>query len=136
MNQACLVMIDDNPGDIELVRIAFEMRETTVDLRTAGGGEQGIALLARLEGENLIPRLVLLDLNMTRVSGFEVLAFIRGRTALAAMPVIVFSSSTAPRDRERSITLGATEFMAKPDGLDALLVLVDRLGVYVTRPTP
>jgi len=136
MNQACLVMIDDNPGDIELVRIAFEMREITVDLRTAGDGEQGIALLARLEGENLIPRLVLLDLNMPRVSGFEVLAFIRGRAALAAVPVIVFSSSTAPRDRERSITLGATEFMPKPNDMVAMLVQVDRLGAYVTRPAP
>jgi len=136
MNPACLVMIDDNPGDIELVGIAFAMREITVDLRTAGNGEQGIALLARLEGENLIPRLVLLDLNIPRVSGFEVLTFIRGRAALAAMPVIVFSSSNAPRDRERSITLGATEFVAKPDGLAALLVLVDRLGAYVTRPAP
>ncbi len=136
MTQPCIVIIDDNPADIELVGIAFGMREITVDMRTAGDGEQGIALLARLEGEHLIPGLVLLDLNMPRVSGFEVLAFIRGRTALAAMPVIVFSSSTAPRDRERSIELGATDFMTKPNDLAALLVLVDRLGAYVTRPAP
>ncbi|MBA3847780.1 MAG: response regulator [Planctomycetes bacterium] len=136
MNQPCIVIIDDNPADIELVGIAFGMREITVHMRTAGDGEQGIALLARLEVENLIPRLVLLDLNMPRVSGFEVLAFIRGRAALAAMPVIVFSSTTAPRDRVRSIELGATEFMAKPDDLSALLVLIDRLGTYVTTPAP
>jgi len=134
MNHACLVMIDDNPGDIELVCIAFEMREITADVRTACDGDQGIALLARLERENLIPRLVLLDLNMPRVSGFEVLAFIRTRAALAAMPVIIFSSSNAPRDRERSLTLGATEFMVKPHDLAAMLVLVDRLGAYVTGP--
>ncbi|MBA3684475.1 MAG: response regulator [Planctomycetes bacterium] len=136
MNEPCIVIIDDNPADIELVGIAFGMRGISVHMRTAGDGEQGIALLARLEGERLIPRLVLLDLNMPGVSGFEVLAFIRGRAALATMPVIVFSSTTAPRDRVRSIELGATDFMAKPDDLSALLVLVDRLGIYVTGPAP
>ncbi|HYE07030.1 MAG TPA: response regulator [Planctomycetota bacterium] len=125
------MIIDDNPADIELVAIAFELRSIVVETLTAVDGERGIALLTRLETQGRVPSLILLDLNMPRITGFDVLEYMRTRAGLASVPVIVFSSSTSPRDRDRSLALGAREFISKAVDLQSQLVIVDRLRPYL-----
>jgi DNA-binding response OmpR family regulator len=65
-------------------------------------------------GQHPVPAVVLLDLNLPLVSGFEVLKWIRGRPELAVLPVVIFSSSTKPEDRVKSRELGANDFIEKP----------------------
>ncbi len=125
-----LVIIDDNPADVELIQIAIELRGMVIRVESAGGGEAGIELLSRLEREGRLPHVVLLDLNMPRVSGFDVLGFARNRPAFATTGMVVLTSSIATGDRERSLLLGADEFLVKPADLDGLIAMLDPILKY------
>jgi two-component system, chemotaxis family, response regulator Rcp1 len=114
-----ILIAEDNPADVYLIEEA--LREHKVDFRmtVADDGERAIALLA--EGK-VTPDIVLLDLNMPKRSGGEVLTELR-KTSGDGVPVIVLTSSDSPVDREQAMRLGATCYIRKPTGLDDFLAI-------------
>jgi two-component system, chemotaxis family, response regulator Rcp1 len=121
-----ILLVEDNPGDAQLVRMAFAEALPSARVSVAPDGE---AALARLNDEGL-PHLLLLDLNLPRLSGHEVLQAIKADDALRRLPVVVLSSSQAEADVARSYELGASSHVAKPGDVDALFALVETLARY------
>ncbi len=118
--------MEDNPGDAQLVRMAFAEALPAARVSVATDGE---AALARLREEGP-PDLLLLDLNLPRLSGHEVLESIKSDAALRRLPVVVLSSSQAEADVTRSYELGANAHVAKPGDIDALFALIETLARY------
>ena len=123
-----ILLVEDNPGDAQLVRLAFNDALPSARLSVASDGE---AALARLNDEGP-PDLLLLDLNLPRLSGHEVLAAVRASedAALRRLPVVVLSSSQAESDVTRSYELGASSHVAKPDDVDELFARVETIARY------
>lgn len=133
-----ILLVEDNPDHALLVRIAAERADPSLDVRVV---EDGLDALAYLEGtgryapreEHPYPHLVILDLAMPRLDGFGVLEWVRGRPELAAIPVVVLTSSVNPNDERRALRLGARAFHTKPADVNELGVQVRELVAKWTR---
>jgi CheY-like chemotaxis protein len=124
-----ILLVEDNPGDAQLVRLALTDALPSARLSVAGDGE---AALARLREQGEPPDLVLLDLNLPRLSGHEVLAAVRASedANVRRLPVVVLSSSRAESDVARSYELGASSYVAKPADVDTLFTVMETLTRY------
>ena len=123
-----ILMIEDNPGDVRLVREA--LREARIDhrLQVVSDGEDARSLLAALGTSSALPDVVLLDLDLPKVGGRELLVMIRSVAALRDVPVVVLTSSAAEEDVHRSLELAADHFVTKPMELDQYVALAVRLA--------
>ena len=121
-----ILLIEDNPGDAELVRIALEQAKLYNQLLVVGDGEKAIALLRQQAPYEDIqrPELILLDLNLPGTSGFEVLSEIKSDKDLMRIPVVVLTSSKADEDILKSYNLHANCFINKPLDLSQFLYVV------------
>ena len=113
-----ILHVDDNEGDLELLEIAFKTHGFPVSLINALDGAQGIVLLEDAVRTDLLPDLVLLDLNIPRVHGTEVLRFIRQHERLRTIPTVILTSSDAGADRRRCQDLGVNDYVVKPYRMD------------------
>ena len=128
-----VLLIEDNPADIELIRIAFEEANVGVALQECRDGQGALELVKRLSaGERSeLPELILLDLNLPRASGRDVLAEIRRHPGLGHVPVVILTSSSRPSDWSSCLSLGIAAYELKPRGLDEFSELMNRLRVYL-----
>jgi two-component system response regulator len=130
-----ILLVEDNPDDQLLTKIAFEKARLGNELVVVGDGVAALDLLwSRGEYAGRDPRelpaLVLLDLNMPKLSGFEVLEQIRGNPITAALPVVVLTSSAQDEDVIRSYRNGANSYIRKPVELEAFIKAVAQLQLY------
>src|SRR5471030_2587818 len=120
------VLVEDNPGDVDLTRETLEASKLKIDISVAIDGVQALAMLRRqgeFEGGDL-PDLILLDLNLPKLGGREVLAAIKQDTLLHTIPVVILTSSDAEQDILKSYELGANCYVTKPVGLQAFQSIV------------
>ncbi len=125
-----LLLVEDNPGDVDLVTDA--MREFPCDVSVASDGVEALEFL-RKEGRHagaVEPDLVLLDLNLPRLSGREVLARVKEDPATRHIPVVILSSSQASRDLLETYRLHANCFVTKPVDLDEFLASVGAVAQF------
>ena len=111
-----ILLVEDDPGDVLMTREALEESKVVNDLSVAGDGEEALRFLRR-EGEFAAaprPDLVLLDLNLPRVDGREVLERIKADETLRRIPVVVLTTSQAEEDVLRSYDLHANAYVTKP----------------------
>lgn len=125
-HDACILQVEDDENDVYFLHHAFKKAGITNPVRVVSDGEQAIEYLKGAEpfadrAEYPLPSLMLLDLKLPRMSGLEVLKWLRGQPAFRTMVVIVFSSSCNPEDVERSYGLGANGFVVKPLDLEQRL---------------
>jgi CheY-like chemotaxis protein len=127
-----ILLVEDNPGDIDLTRLALRDAKVHVRLHVATDGVEAIDFLRRRGTHAGAPRpdLVLLDLNLPRKDGREVLAEIKGDPELRTIPVVVLSSSEAERDILRSYELHANCYVTKPVDLDRLIEIVNSIEEF------
>ena len=118
-----IVLVEDNPGDVHLIRMALRQANVACDLRVLKDGAEGMALTRPDSHRDPVPDLIVLDLNLPKHDGLEVLAALHADPVLAAVPVVVFTSSTSPGERARVMELGAARFLAKPPDLDDFLAV-------------
>ena len=121
---ARIVLIEDNPGDVYLLEKALNHRQITYQLIRFEDGEKAMQGLSK-DG-TIVPDLVLLDLNLPGPEGFEVLRSIRSRPSLVGVPVGIFTSSDAAKDRHRVSLMGAERYIHKPPMLDDFIDQVGR----------
>jgi two-component system response regulator len=127
-----ILLIEDNLGDAELTRLALEERTVPIRLVVVEDGVDGLRYLRR-EGEfkeARRPSLILLDLNLPRLSGREVLAEIKNDRELSAIPVLVLSSSAAEQDIIESYRAHANCYLQKPTGLPGFAKLAASLHSF------
>jgi CheY-like chemotaxis protein len=137
-----LLVVEDDPGDVLLTREALAGSTTPLDVHVVDDGEAAVDFLRREGGHRDAPRpdLVLLDLNLPRLDGREVLARIKSDPGLRSIPVVVLTTSKAAEDVRRSYELHANAFVTKPAELDRFLSVVRQVGEFfltvVRLPTP
>jgi chemotaxis family two-component system response regulator Rcp1 len=123
---AQLLLVEDNYGDVLLTREAFRGAKLSNNLSVAGDGEEALSMLRR-EGCHAgqpTPDVILLDLNLPRMDGREVLQAIKADPELRRIPVIVLTSSKAEVDILKTYDLGANGYIVKPVTFDRLQEIV------------
>ncbi|WP_377153878.1 response regulator [Roseateles sp. UC29_93] len=130
-----VLLVEDNPGDADLVIETLEQGKLMLDIAVAVDGAQALARLLRQPPFEaaMPPDLILLDLNLPKVTGREVLARIKQEPGLREIPVVVLTSSDAEHDIVRSYQLGANCYVTKPVGLVAFQSIVQAIeGFWFT----
>jgi CheY-like chemotaxis protein len=115
-------LVEDNRTDVTLIRLAFAEHGISHELSVLEDGEQALNFLERLNSE-FLPELIIMDLNLPKRDGIEVLTCIRNTAALDSVPVVVFTTSDSPRERESASTIGVTAYIRKPSDLDGFLAV-------------
>lgn len=120
-----VLLVEDNPADVNLIEEAFEEAHLDCDLSILRSGAQAIDLIDGLDADSSsrCPDLVLLDLNLPMVRGEKVLERIRSSVSCRATDVLIISSSNAPSDRDRMKKLGAVGYFQKPSSLEQFMTL-------------
>jgi len=123
--QIDVLLVEDNGADIILVKEAVRVHEVPITLHVAEDGERAMEFIERAECDATAPspKIVLLDLNLPRRTGAEVLARLRQSPKYRHIPVIIVSSSGSERDRKQMEKLGASLYFQKPVGLEEFLKL-------------
>jgi CheY-like chemotaxis protein len=135
VDEAIILLAEDNDNDVLMLRRAFSKANFLNPLHVVENGEEVIAYL-KGEGryanreEYPLPSLLLLDLKMPRKNGFDVLEWIRGQSGLAALRVVVLTSSDEIRDVNRAYQLGANSFLVKPVDFGEFVRMTEALKGY------
>jgi len=135
MSHKDILLVEDNPDDVELTRIAFAEAKIANELVVVTDGAQALDYLfargeyAHRDPEDL-PSIVLLDLNLPKVDGREVLQAIRASEATRSLPVVVLTTSAEPFDVEASYALGVNSYIQKPVDFERFVWAVKQVGLY------
>ncbi|MEU8361916.1 response regulator [Nonomuraea sp. NPDC048882] len=127
-----VLLVEDDQGDILLTREAFDLNKVHNRLNVVNDGEQAMAYLRR-EGEFADaprPDLVLLDLNLPRMSGMEVLEEVKADAELRTIPVVILTTSEAEEDILRSYRLHANAYVAKPVDFEQFIRVVRQIDNF------
>jgi chemotaxis family two-component system response regulator Rcp1 len=127
-----VLLVEDSPGDVRLTREAFKDAKVHINLHVATDGIEAMAFL-RCMGEYAdVPRpdLILLDLNLPKKDGREVLEEIKETPALKSIPVVILTTSDSEEDILRSYRLHANCYITKPVGLDGFLKVVHSIDSF------
>jgi CheY-like chemotaxis protein len=125
-----ILHVEDNPDDVMLMNLAFNRAGISARLHVVSDGDEAITALEKSTLNGGPPVCVLLDVKLPRVSGLEVLAWIREQPRLRRLPVILLTSSSQTADINRAYDLGANSFLVKPPDLDSLTQLVKTVAHY------
>lgn len=137
-----ILLVEDDPDDVLLIKRAFLKAGRPTRLDVAGDGEAAVAYLLNLlqtndadaggpkAGDHALPRVVLLDLKLPRKSGLEVLAWLHQHPGLRALPVVVLTSSRESRDLRQAYELGVNSYLTKPAQFDALVEMMRLVDHY------
>jgi CheY-like chemotaxis protein len=119
---ARILMFEDNVPDVYLLREALKAAGVQFQLTHISDGEQAIQFLSAAgAGRAAAPDLVLLDLNLPKIDGHALLERIRGNERLERIPVVVFTASESPRDRQEMAALGVDHYLTKPPDLEQFM---------------
>ncbi len=125
--QVRILLIEDNPADVFLIKEALRTHGIEYDLNWIADGEEAVEQVDKVQSDTTAPGLILLDLNLPKVDGKEVLTRIRRNPALSDTPVAILTSSDSPHDRRDTASLGATCYIRKPPTLDEFLGVGERI---------
>jgi CheY-like chemotaxis protein len=138
MGQPCvrILLAEDNEGDIFLVRRALDKHIGPYQLLLAKDGEEALRVLECADADEsaVSPDFVILDLNLPRHSGIEILKRLRNFPKYAAAPVIIFTSSDSPQDKVEAFRLGANRYFQKPTDLAGFMKLGEMVKEILPKP--
>jgi CheY-like chemotaxis protein len=130
-----ILLVEDNPDDVELTRLAFDEARVANTIVVVGDGAEALDyLFARgayaHRDASALPSIVLLDLNLPKIDGREVLQAIRSNELTRTLPVVVLTTSTEPFDVEASYALGVNSYIQKPVDFEQFVWAVKQVGLY------
>lgn len=137
-----ILLIEDNPDDVELTLMAFKKHNLANHITVARDGEEGLDIIFQHRKEKvkgLIPDLILLDLKLPKVDGMEVLKQIKENSETRVIPVIILTSSKEENDLAESYQIGANSYIRKPVNFEKFTEVVMQLGLYwmlINEPPP
>ena len=132
MREKTILLVEDNPDDVALTMRAFKKNQILNKVIVARDGSEALDLLFGSADSPPIdmPEFILLDINMPKINGLEVLERIRADETTRLLPVVVLTTSDEDRDRIDSYRLGANSYIAKPVEFEKFNTVVKQLGIY------
>ncbi len=127
-----VLLVEDCPGDVRLIQEAFRAANPSVQLHVATDGVEAMAFLRREGAHANAPRpdTILLDLNLPKMDGREVLGHVKADSALRTIPTVILTTSEAPTDVAKSYQLQANCYLTKPVQLDAFQSIVKSINDF------
>jgi two-component system, response regulator len=130
-----IILVEDNPADVELTLDALQENKLANRIKVLRDGEEAVNYIFGMgpyEGCGICdkPQLVLLDLNLPKIDGLEVLRRIRSDERTGTIPVVILTSSLEDRGRIESYNLGVNSYIVKPVGFDNFAHAVAQIGCY------
>ena len=127
-----VLLVEDSPGDVRLTQEAFRDANTSIHLHVASDGVEAMAFLRRqgIHGNAPRPDIILLDLNLPKMDGREVLAHIKENESLKTIPTVILTTSDAEADIVKSYQLHANCYLSKPVQLEAFETLVKSINDF------
>ena len=127
-----VLLVEDDPGDVLMTREAFEHHKIRNQLHVVNDGEQALQFLRRTGGYADAPRpgLILLDLNLPRLDGLEVLAELKADPVLKVIPVVILTTSQAQQDVLRSYALHANAYVSKPVDFETFIEAIRQIDNF------
>ena len=129
---APILLVEDNPMDVDLTRRAFNRHNLLNQLEVARDGQEALELVEKWSGWNSVPSMVLLDLKLPKINGLEVLRAIRARADYGTVPVVVLTSSSEDRDIREAYSLGANSYIVKPVEFEKFIEVARQIKLYWT----
>jgi len=144
MNNKIILLVEDNQSDIALTKRAFEKGHIVNDLMVVEDGQEALDYIFCMDkyasrDKNDIPALVLLDLKLPKIDGFEVLKRIRSTEKIKRLPVIILTSSKQEQDVAAGYDLGVNSYIRKPVDFNQFVEAIKNLGLYwlvINEPPP
>jgi two-component system response regulator len=135
MKEKTILLVEDNPDDEMLTLRALKKNNILNKVIVARDGAQALELLFGTKGPgdselSELPQLILLDLNLPKINGLEVLKKIRSHEQTSLLPVVILTTSNEDRDRIESYKLGANSYVRKPVNFEQFSQAILQLGVY------
>lgn len=135
MKKKFILLVEDNPDDVMLTQRALKKGHIVNEVKVAEDGAKAMDFLfakGEFEGRNIddTPGLILLDLKLPKIDGFEVLQAIKTDSRLKRIPVVILTSSKQEEDVVKGYDLGANSYIRKPVDFDIFIKTVSDLGVY------
>jgi two-component system, response regulator len=135
MEEKVILLVEDNPDDVVLTKMALQKSRIVNKLVVAQDGEEALDYLfdrgkSNEQNSSQLPEVVLLDLKLPRIDGLEVLRQVRANPATCMLPVVVLTSSSEDQDIIKSYKLGCNSFITKPVDFDQFVKAVQQLQMY------
>lgn len=138
-----ILLVEDNPADVKLLTSLFEPAQRKYEFAMAADGEAALLYLDKhSKNDKGLPDLILLDLNLPKIDGKEVLKHVRSNKSLKSIPILILTTSDRQEDVKTCYELGANCYLTKPDSLEGLTSLFHALQDfwinhvnYITRET-
>lgn len=125
-----ILLVEDNPMDLDLTLRAFSKRNFSNEIIVARDGEEALAWLPRWAAGEAMPAVVLLDINLPRASGLEVLRAFRAHELARRIPVVVLTSSRDDRDLKAAYDLGVNSYIEKPVSFNKFIEVAGHIELY------
>ena len=125
-----IMLVEDNPMDLDLTLRAFSKKRFGNNILVARDGEEALAFLARWEGGDPVPAVILLDINMPKVSGLEVLRQLKAHERFRRIPVVMLTSSREDQDLKAAYDLGVNSYIEKPVSFSKFMEVADHIELY------
>lgn len=134
MSNKEILLVEDNPDDVELILLALKAKRIVNKVIVAKDGAEAVDYLICMgeykDRPRTNPSLILLDLQLPKITGFDVLKFLRSNNKTKKVPVTIFSSSNEQKDVDRCYELGANSYIRKPVDPVEFDEAIEKLGMY------
>lgn len=125
-----IILVEDNPVDVDLTLRAFKKQNLINPIVVARDGEEALTIIKNWEEEKALPTLILLDLQLPRVNGLEVLKEIKSHPRFKTIPIVVLTTSSDQTDVKTAYELGANSYIEKPVDFDKFMEVVAQIELY------
>ncbi|CAM3533241.1 response regulator [Flavobacterium gelidilacus] len=125
-----ILLVEDNPIDLDLTLRAFTAKNISNPIQIARDGEEAMQYLERWENGEPTPIVILLDLNMPKINGLEVLEKLKSHPEFKAIPVVILTTSSESSDLQKAYKLGVNSYIVKPVSFENFLDVVGHIDLY------
>jgi CheY-like chemotaxis protein len=130
MNARPILLVEDNPMDVDLTLRAFKQRNLAIPIEVARDGEEALAWIPRWEAGEPKPVVILLDVNMPKVGGLDVLRKLKAHAVLRTIPVVMLTTSAVSHDVQSAYELGANSYIVKPVDFGKFIEVAAQIEMY------
>ena len=130
MTERPILLVEDNPMDVDLTLRAFKRRRVINTIHVARDGEEALAWLPRWESGETWPAVILLDLKLPKVDGLEVLRQLKQHLTLRVIPIVVLTTSEESADVQAAYQLGVNSYIVKPVDFEKFMDVSEKVDLY------